>query len=140
MMISSVVDLLTLALHALQDVAKSQLASLKGCIALLRALPPHGGNLYSVLLAGVFEETGFRSERTGILFTAMQSDDRLAPADWDIRPWRQLLSIYGRCAQKHRSMFASLSATLPKQGAYLWRQLNRESQPSAERSSSACTP
>lgn len=120
MLLSSLLHLVTLALHALQDVAGSQRASLKACIALLRALPPHGGNLYSVLLARVFKETGFRYERTGIIFGAMQGDDRMAPAEWDIRPWRQLLSIYGRCAQKHHFMTASLSATLPKQHASLW--------------------
>ncbi len=87
-------------MHAPQDVASSQRPSLKGCVALLRALPPHGGSLYSVLLARVFEETGFRAERAGIIFAAMHGDDRLAPAEWDIRPWRQLLSIYGRYAWK----------------------------------------
>ena len=100
--------------------ASSQRASLKGCIALLRALPPHGGSLYSVLLARVFEETGFRAERAGIIFAAMQGDDRLAPADWDIQPWRQLLSIYGRCAWMQHSIPASLSMTLPKQDASTW--------------------
>ena len=113
-------DLLTAALHALQGVASSQRASLKGCIALLRALPPHGGSLYSVLLARVFEETGFRAERAGIIAAAMRGDARLAPAEWDIRPWRQLLSIYGRCAWMHWSIPASLSVTLPKQDASLW--------------------
>ena len=113
-------DLLSAALHAPQDVASSRRASLKGCIALLRALPPHGGSLYSVLLARVFEETGFRAERAGTIFAAMQGDDRLAPADWDIRPWRQLLSIYGRCAWKGQSIPASLSMTLPRQNASLW--------------------
>ena len=98
MLPSSITYVVKLALHALQDVADLQQASLKGCIALLRALPPHGGNLYSVLLARVFKETGFRADRTGIIFGAMQGDARMAPADWDIRPWRQLLSIYGRCA------------------------------------------
>ena len=100
--------------------ASSQRASLKGCITLLRALPPHGGNLYSVLLARVFEEPGFRAERAGIIFAAMQGDDRLAPAEWDIRPWRQLLSIYGRCARQRHTMPASLSVTLPKQDASIW--------------------
>lgn len=41
-------------------------------------------------------ERNARVERLGKVFDAMRADERIAPSAWDIRPWRQVLTLYGR--------------------------------------------
>lgn len=71
-------------------------ASLKGSLALLRALRPFGGSLYCPLLTGLAKESPLRAERAVKLSTAMRADNRIAPREWHLKAWRQLLQLYAR--------------------------------------------
>ncbi|MGH9060129.1 MAG: hypothetical protein ACRDZY_11535, partial [Acidimicrobiales bacterium] len=80
----------------LQGVLRNSQASLKQCLKLVRTLRPFGGGLYALLLASLAERKPERVERVGNVFDAMKADERIAPDEWDLGPWRLLLRSYGR--------------------------------------------
>ena len=81
---------------ALQEVSRAPQASLRDSLRLLSTLRPFRGRLYALLLESLSKEKNARVERLGKVFDAMRADERMAPSAWDIRPWRQVLTLYGR--------------------------------------------
>jgi len=80
----------------LQEVSQAPQASLGYSLRLLSTLRPFRGSLYDLLLSSLSKEKNARVERLGKVLGAMRADERIDPSAWDMRPWRQVLTIYER--------------------------------------------
>ena len=80
----------------MQAFSRAPQARLEDSLRLLGALRPVEGSLYALILVGLSKEKALRVERVEKVFAAMKADERTAPSMWDIRPWRELLRLYGR--------------------------------------------